>query len=86
MMKKNRDGRNALFLFLCVLALGLTGCLMDKTEEKAEKDPGYTDGNWKPELPVLPKGWPALQWPRDNPYSSAKAVLGRRLFFETALS
>jgi cytochrome c peroxidase len=77
--------KHSLLLFLCLWTLGLAGCLVDKAEEP-ERDPGYTDGNWTPERPVLPNGWPALEWPRDNPYSSAKAVLGRRLFFETTLS
>jgi cytochrome c peroxidase len=70
--------------FLCACVLFLTGCLADN--DSGEPDPGYSDGDWTPVRPVLPKGWPAPQWPKDNPYSSAKAVLGRRLFFETSLS
>ena len=79
----NREGRWALLLFLSLL---LAGCLVDHSSETPNTDPGYSDGNWTPERPVLPQGWPALHWPKDNPYSSAKAILGRRLFFETALS
>jgi cytochrome c peroxidase len=70
---------------LLLLPLCLAGCLPDAPADPAP-DPGYTDGDWVPQRPVLPKGWPEIPWPRDNPYSSAKAVLGRRLFFETALS
>jgi cytochrome c peroxidase len=35
---------------------------------------------------VLPQGWPAPLWPSDNPYSQAKALLGRELFFDFDLS
>ena len=78
--------RYMLTLCLCIWTLVLAGCLADQDEKPPERDPGYTDGVWAPELPVLPEGWPALELPRDNPYSSGKAVLGRRLFFEAALS
>jgi cytochrome c peroxidase len=73
---------------LGALALLLGGCFPDAGAGSApeDPDPGYSDGDWSPARPVPPKGWPALAWPKDNPYSSAKAVLGRRLFFETALS
>lgn len=61
----------------------LSGCLQlsDSPEETV-----VTDGNYTPVKPVSPSGWPALHWPEDNPYSAEKAVLGRRLFFETSLS
>lgn len=37
-------------------------------------------------MPEPRSGWPAMRWPEGNPYSAAKAILGRRLFFENALS
>ncbi len=36
--------------------------------------------------PASPPGWPEIRWPEDNPYTPAKAELGRRLFFDTRLS
>jgi cytochrome c peroxidase len=38
-----------------------------------------------PEL-VVPLGLPAIPWPEDNPYSPARADLGRMLFFDGRLS
>jgi cytochrome c peroxidase len=38
-----------------------------------------------PELP-LPLGLPAIPWPEDNPYSPARAELGKILFFDGRLS
>jgi len=36
--------------------------------------------------PKAPLGLPAILWPRDNPYSAAKAELGRDLYFDKRLS
>ena len=36
--------------------------------------------------PKAPLGLPPLSWPRDNPYSAAKADLGRILYFDRRLS
>jgi cytochrome c peroxidase len=36
--------------------------------------------------PKPPLGLPPVQWPEDNPYSAAKAELGRFLYFDTRLS
>ena len=36
--------------------------------------------------PKPPLGLPAIEWPKDNPYSPAKAQLGRLLYFDTRLS
>ena len=73
--------------FLAGILFVLSGCEFGAESESPQAvDPGYTDAGWAPELPVLPKGWPVLKWPSDNRFSSAKAVLGRRLFFEKALS
>src|SRR5579872_5519550 len=36
--------------------------------------------------PQPPLGLPKVQWPEDNPYSAAKAELGRFLYFDTRLS
>jgi cytochrome c peroxidase len=38
-----------------------------------------------PEMPV-PSGLPAIPWPEDNPYSPARAELGKILFFDGRLS
>ncbi len=76
-------------LFAGLVMMSMTsmggGCVFS-TASNDKKDPGYTDRGWTPVRPTSPAGWPALEWPKDNPYSSAKAVLGRRLFFEMALS
>ena len=70
-----------------LVALFLSGCFLESDPGGTpDNDPRYSDEGWTPERPALPKGWPSIQWPQDNPYSSAKAVLGRRLFFETRLS
>jgi cytochrome c peroxidase len=62
----------------------MTGCLQSSGPE--DEAVVISDGNYTPSLPVPPEGWPAIQWPEENRYSAAKAILGRRLFFETALS
>jgi cytochrome c peroxidase len=36
--------------------------------------------------PKVPQGLPPIQWPKDNPYSAAKAELGRYLYFDKRLS
>src|SRR5258707_7650710 len=36
--------------------------------------------------PKPPLGLPQVQWPEDNPYSAAKAELGRFLYFDNRLS
>jgi cytochrome c peroxidase len=36
--------------------------------------------------PKPPAGMPAFSWPSNNPYSAAKAELGRYLYFDTRLS
>ncbi len=38
------------------------------------------------DLPKAPLGLPPLTWPRQNPYSPAKVVLGRYLYFDRRLS
>ena len=40
----------------------------------------------KEEPPKPPLGLPAVDWPDDNPYSSAKAELGKLLYFDNRLS
>lgn len=62
----------------------LTACVFDG--EKEQPEPLLTDGDYRPTMPVAPPGWPQIAWPSDNPYSSAKAILGRRLFFDRNLS
>ncbi len=40
-----------------------------------------------PEIPpAAPRSLPRVAWPRNNPYTQAKAELGRQLFFEPRLS
>jgi cytochrome c peroxidase len=68
-----------------VLALAtiLTACLVDRgdTTVEAPEDLGYL-----PERPREPAGWPSIAWPKENPYTAEKAILGRRLFFDPILS
>lgn len=45
-----------------------------------------TDEGYVPVRPESPPGWPSIEWPADNAFTPAKAVLGRRLFGETQLS
>src|SRR5581483_8328776 len=41
---------------------------------------------WAGERPRQPLGLPPVQWPKDNPYSAAKAELGKLLYFDKRLS
>lgn len=69
---------------MSALVMSLTACLFEKDVQ--EPDPLLVDGEYVPVLPVSPPGWPAIMWPAGNPYSPAKAILGRRLFFDARLS
>jgi cytochrome c peroxidase len=40
----------------------------------------------KPAAFVVPRGLPPIIWPKDNPYTPAKAELGRLLYFEKRIS
>jgi len=40
----------------------------------------------KPAAFAVPRGLPPIIWPRDNPYTPAKAELGRLLYFEKRIS
>lgn len=40
----------------------------------------------KPAAFTVPRGLPPVFWPKDNPYSPAKAELGRLLYFEKRIS
>lgn len=80
-----RRGRfSRALLSLCLATLLLNGCLLG--EKEAKEASVVSDGTYVPLTPSLPSGWPAISWPADNPFSPAKAILGRRLFFEKALS
>ncbi len=75
------------------MVLGATlfsGCLFDRADRDGSGEGGetgnVTDGDYVPVKPVSPAGWPSIVWPKENPYTPAKDVLGRRLFFEPALS
>jgi cytochrome c peroxidase len=54
-------------------AAGLIGCLTDGALRVARS-------------PADPPGFPAMRWPADNPYDSAKAALGQELFVDARLS
>ena len=72
-----------------VAAFLFAGCLSGpgKSDGLPDDGPQLVDADgWTPSRPVLPSGWPEALWPADNPYSHAKAILGRRLFFEARLS
>ena len=43
-------------------------------------------GAQQPASPPVPLGLPPIPWPEDNPYSAARAELGRVLFFDGRLS
>jgi cytochrome c peroxidase len=70
---------------LCAVSL-LAGCLAEPEAPAPREEAFVGDGGEIPAFPVIPAGWPAARWPADNPYTPAKALLGRRLFNETLLS
>jgi len=70
-------------LALCA-PLVLVGCLFEENAGPSESV--VADGDYVPVLTTLPAGWPSLAWPVDNPFTPAKAILGRRLFFDKTLS
>ena len=41
---------------------------------------------WAGDRPRQPLGLPSVEWPKNNPYSAAKAELGRYLYFDKRLS
>lgn len=41
---------------------------------------------WASERPRQPLGLPSIEWPKNNPYSAAKAELGKYLYFDKRLS
>ena len=43
-------------------------------------------GAQQPAIPTAPLGLPPIPWPEDNPYSPARAELGKVLFFDGRLS
>lgn len=67
-------------------ACALTGCLAGPETSAPPEIPFAGDGGDVPAMPEIPAGWPATLWPADNPYTPAKALLGRRLFFDPRLS
>ncbi len=46
----------------------------------------YLNAQPKPAAFAVPRGLPAIIWPKDNPYTPAKAELGRLLYFEKRIS
>ncbi len=69
-----------------LLAFVMSGCLFAPGDSSGKSREPLSDEGWIPVVPQLPPGWPSIQWPDDNPFTPAKAILGRRLFFETKLS
>ncbi len=70
-----------------VCALSFTSCLVDRNGSEGAGETGSAvDGDYIAVKPVEPAGWPSILWPKENPYTPAKDVLGRRLFLESALS
>jgi cytochrome c peroxidase len=67
-------------------ACALAACLAGPETSAPPGEPFAGDGGEIPAKPVIPQGWPSALWPADNPYTPAKALLGRRLFGETRLS
>ena len=67
----------AMFLLACAPLSGpaLAGDAKDNTAEQLQDKP-----------PKPPLGLPRVQFPDDNPYSAAKAELGRLLYFDPRLS
>lgn len=57
------------------------------TNRALEPPPAAPEGLFPDEAPTPPLGLlPVIFWPEDNPYSAAKAELGRLLYFDTRLS
>src|SRR5689334_12468159 len=49
--------------------------------------PAFLLVSWAAEMPPKPPlGLPPVSWPKDNPYTKAKADLGRLLYFDRRLS
>src|SRR5262249_27690344 len=46
----------------------------------------WTRGGAEEETPQAPLGLPPIFWPEDNPFTPAKAELGKLLFFDKRLS
>jgi cytochrome c peroxidase len=46
----------------------------------------YLQAQPKPAAFVVPRGLPPIYWPKDNPYTPAKAELGRLLYYEKRIS
>ncbi|HAO99659.1 MAG TPA: hypothetical protein DCQ83_06400, partial [Fibrobacteres bacterium] len=80
------DGKPWKLLAVAVFSSAmLAACVSDDSSGKQEA-PLIADGEYVPVRPESPPGWPAIQWPADNAFTPAKAILGRRLFAETRLS
>lgn len=77
------------FSGLGVIAVGLVVLVIAGAGPGPEPGPAAsaTDRHFPDEPPVPPLGLlPVIFWPEDNPYSAAKAELGRLLYFDTRLS
>ena len=70
-----------------ILAAGATINAVHAADADTAANAGAADGISAPHYEWhLPRGFPRPAVPLENPMSSAKVVLGRRLFFETRLS
>jgi cytochrome c peroxidase len=78
--QRGAPGRVRPWALLCLFGI-LSGCLR---EPATSPDPEVPEGEVFGV--TLPAGWPPLVWPKENPYSKAKAELGQDLFFNFGLS
>jgi cytochrome c peroxidase len=75
---KMKNKKYIIFLILSMIFLNLiNSCKQTSSEAEIYEDPGYLE---------VPKGFPPIPFPADNPYSLAKVKLGRMLFYEKILS
>ncbi len=61
-------------IYICIVGLAI-GCAKDNADTLADA-----------ELLVVPEGFPAVDFPEDNPLTLAAYDLGKKLFFDPALS
>ncbi len=67
-----------LSLLLGVIVLSSAGCSSDDTPDPPVPNDSFT--------PQIPEGFPQIDYPEDNAFTTERFELGKRLFFEPALS
>jgi len=72
--------RTGFWVCLLTTVLSTIGC--NETKGVSAVD----DPKTEPDRPTPPRGFPPLPYPDDNPPTAAKIGLGRRLFYDSALS